>query len=67
MLQVSATDPGSLECVPDRYKTQAICDAAVMEDPCALEFVPDHFKSQGMFDKALEADPFPLHMPLIGL
>ena len=35
-------EPGSLEYVPDRFKSQKMCDAALMEDPCPLEFFPDY-------------------------
>ena len=52
------TEPGSLECILDRFKTQEMCDAAMMEDPCALEFVPDHFKAREMCDRAVEVGPF---------
>ena len=52
------TEPGSLECILDRFKTQEMCDAAMMEDLCALEFVPDHFKAREMCDRAVEVGPF---------
>ena len=48
------TEPGSLECIPDHFKTHEMWDVAVMEDPCALEFDPDQFKAQEMCSKTFE-------------
>ena len=31
--------------VPDRYKTQEMCDKAVDDNPNALYFVPDWYKT----------------------
>ena len=31
-LKAVRTEPGSLECVPDRLKTQEMCDKAVEKD-----------------------------------
>ena len=42
-------DPGwCLPFVPEKFKTQDMCDKAVDEDPFCLEYVHDRFKSQEM-------------------
>ena len=35
-----------LRCVPDRYKTQQICDKAILENGVTLKYVPDCYKNQ---------------------
>ena len=32
--------------VPDKFKTQEMCDNAVIRDPKCLEYVPDQFKTK---------------------
>ena len=43
--------------VPDQFKTQEMCDKAVVKDPDLLECVLDQFKTQKMCDKAVEKNP----------
>ena len=40
--------------VPDRLKTQIMCDEAVRRTLYTLGHVPDHFKTQEMCEKAFE-------------
>ena len=35
-------------CLPDRYKTQRMCEKTVYDYPQALEFVPDRYKIKEM-------------------
>ena len=40
--------------VPDQYKTQQMCDKAILENGGTLESAPDCYKNQQMFDKAVD-------------
>ena len=46
--------------IPDRFKTQKMCNKASEEDPSSLMYVPDHFKTQKKCAKAFEEDFFSL-------
>ena len=39
--------------VPDQYKTQKLCDKAILENGRTLKSVPNCYKNQKMFDKAV--------------
>ena len=50
--------------IPDKLKTQEMCNEAMRIEPYSLAFLPDCFKTQEMCDKAIEIDPFILwHVP----
>ena len=51
--KVVRTEPLSLEYVPDRFKTQAMCNGAVCKNSAVPYFVPDHFKTQEICIKAV--------------
>ena len=54
-------EPYTLECVPDQYITQEMCDTGMCINPASAFFlIPDHFKTQGMCIKAVEVDPWSL-------
>ena len=42
------------DCIPDRYKTQGICDRVVSEDPFMIVYLPDKYKTQRMCDEAVD-------------
>ena len=42
-----------LRCVPDHFKTQEMCDKAIMKDGSILRFVPDNFIKDFMFQRFL--------------
>ena len=46
--------PFAIRHVPDRYKTQQMCDKAILENGKTLESVPDCYKNQQMSDKAVD-------------
>ena len=46
--------PSVIRFVPDRYKTQQMCDKAILENSETLKFVPDCFKNQEMCNKAVD-------------
>ena len=50
--------PLSLKYIPNRFKTQEKCDAAVRIEPYLLANVPDHFKTQKMCDNVVRDDFF---------
>ena len=43
--------PLLIKYVPDRYKTQRMCDKVVLENGGRLMSIPDHYKGQNMIDK----------------
>ena len=43
-----------LRYVPDKYKTQQMCDKAILENVGPLKSVPDCYKSQEIRNKAVE-------------
>ena len=47
----------ALEFVPERYKTQKMCDKAVSSFPSTTEFVPECFMTQGMCDTIVSEIP----------
>ena len=42
------------DSIPDRYKTQEMCDRAVSEDPFLIVYCPDIYKTQRMRDEAVD-------------
>ena len=48
----------TIRYVSDRYKTQQICNEAIIENGGALESVPHQYKTQKMSDKAVRALQF---------
>ena len=58
--------PYLLRYVPDRYKTQQVCDKAffyiphrhkmmtLSDDPFSMRYVPDQYETQQMCDKAVD-------------
>ena len=42
--------------IPNRFKTQRVCDEAVACNSYMLGYVPDQYKTQGMCIKAVEED-----------
>ena len=49
--------PEVLEHVPDRFKTQEMC-----EYPWQLKHVPDRFKTPEMWNRAVQEDPWILKL-----
>ena len=43
---------GTLETVPNRYKTQEMCNKAVDNYPSTIKYVPDWYKTQEMCIRA---------------
>ena len=43
--------------VPDEYKTQEMCDKAILENHGTLKLVPDCYTSQGMCNNAVDNYP----------
>ena len=43
-----------LHSIPNRYKTQEICDSMVSEDPFLIVYCPDKYITQKMSDKAVD-------------
>ena len=50
----------SLEFVPDRLKTEEICNKAVSINPPSLAYVTDHLKTQEICDEAVRTEPYSL-------
>ena len=46
--------------VPDRYKTQQMCNKAILENSWTLKSVLDCYKNQQMCDKAVDNYPHAL-------
>ena len=46
--------------VPDQYKTQQICDKAILENGGALKSFPDCYKNQELCNKAVDSYPHTL-------
>ena len=40
--------------IPDRYKTQEMCDRFISDDPFLLMWVPNQYKTQQMCDKGVD-------------
>ena len=52
-------DPRSLKLIPNRHKTQKICEKAAKKYPWLIEYVPDHLKTQEICNKvAVGARPW---------
>ena len=45
--------PSMLQNVPDEYKTQEMCNDAVLKDPRMLKYVPNRYKTVEMCNKAV--------------
>ena len=52
-VQEICNNPWFFGYVPDRFKTQRMCERAVEVSPLQLKYVLDHFKMQDMCDKAV--------------
>ena len=52
-MQQGSVDPYSLEFVPDRFKTEEMCNKAMRREPYTQRYVPDHLMTQEMCNKAL--------------
>ena len=46
--------------IPDRFKTQEMCNEAVHIEPLSLEYVPDRFKTQRMCSETGVRNPYML-------
>ena len=44
--------------IPNRLKTQGMCNKAVARNPRTLAYVPDCFKTQEMYDKVVDSKPY---------
>ena len=53
-------EPLMLGHIPNRFKTQSMCEMAVEKVSRVLRYVPDHFKTKRMRSKAVEVDPWSL-------
>ena len=58
--------------VPDRFKTQELCNVAVHMEPDLLVYVRDHFKTQEMYKEAVRREPYTLrfipdHLKTLGM
>ena len=49
--------PYLLRYVPDKYKTQKMCDKPILEKGGTLKYIPDCYKNQNMCNKAVENYP----------
>ena len=57
-------NPWALKYVPDRLKTQEMCNETVEENPWQLGYVPDHLKTREMCDEAVRDYLYSLqHVP----
>ena len=52
--------PYLLRFVPDKYKTQKMCDKAILENNGTLKSVPDCYKNLEICNKAVENYPYAL-------
>ena len=52
--------PFVIKYIPDRYKTQQMCNNAILENGGTLEAVCDFYKNQQMCDKAVDNYPYAL-------
>ena len=50
----------AFHCIPDRFKTEEMCNKSPEVDPWQLKDVPDHFKTQEMPDKVVRDQLFSL-------
>ena len=49
--EIMHTMPNPFHCIPDRFKTQEMCDKAVKGDSFSLEFVRDWFIRRESVDR----------------
>ena len=52
--------PYLIRYVPDQYKTQQMCDKAILENAEKLKSVPDYYKNQELCSKAVDNYPYAL-------
>ena len=52
--------PFEIRYVPSQYKTQGMCDKAVVENGGTLQFVPDNYKNKKMCNQAVDNDVYAL-------
>ena len=52
--------PYLIRYVPDQYKTQQMCDKAILENGAKLKSVPDCYKNQELYSKAVDNYPYAL-------
>ena len=50
-----------LNCSPDCYKIQKICDKVVDTYTSVIKFVPEYFKIEETSDKTVDICPFAFH------
>ena len=50
--------PHLLRYIPDQYKTQQVCDKAILENGGTLESVPDYYTNQEMCNKVVDNYPY---------
>ena len=50
-----------LNCSPDYYKIQKICDKVVDTYTSVIKFVPEYFKIEETSDKTVDICPFAFH------
>ena len=55
------------DSIPDRYKTQEMCDRVVSEDPYLIVYCPDKHITQRMCDEAVDDSLAALKLIPIGL
>ena len=64
-IQVTERNPYLLECAPDQYKTQELCERAVLEWSFTwLKCVPDQCKTRENDERAVLKLPFTLERVL---
>ena len=51
-------NPAAFFLVPDRFKTQGMCDVVVCMEPLLLAYIANRFKARKMCDKAVRNDHF---------
>ena len=60
-------NPAAFFLVPDRFKTQKMCNEALEVDPCQVYDVPDYLETQEMCDDAVGGDSILCSLSLIRL
>ena len=50
--------PRLMIAIPDRFKTQEMCNEAVHMEPLSLEYVPDCLETQGLYNEAAVQTPY---------
>ena len=59
--EVMRVRPAAFFLIPDRFKTQEMCNKAVEEGPWWLEHLPHHLKTEEICNKAVRDHLFSLH------